>query len=59
MWSVENPVEESVVKNVNWIYTQNNLKKCELIQIVDPQMFLNVYRYLGHLLGFPRPYYYY
>lgn len=59
MWTVERAVEEFRGKNVDWTYPQIQLSSGEFVQIPYPQLFFSVYRYLRHLLGFPRPYYYY
>lgn len=59
MWSVERAVEEFRGKNVDLSYPQNEALSCEFVQSPFPQLFFSVYRDLRHLLGFPRPYYYY
>lgn len=59
MWSVERVVEEFRGKNVDLSYPQNRSSNRAVVQNPYPQLFFSVYRYLRHLLGFPRPYYYY
>lgn len=59
MWTVERGVEEFARKNVDSTYPQNRPFSVGFVQRAYPQLFFSVYRYLRHLLGFPRPYYYY
>ncbi len=59
MWTVGKVVEEFARKNVDSTYPQNRRFSVEFVQRLYPQLFFSVYRYLRHLLGFPRPYYYY
>lgn len=56
---MENPVENPGGKNVDCSYPQIITKSTLFIQRVYPQLFFSVYKGLGDLLGFPRPYYYY
>lgn len=59
MWTVERGVEEFLGKTVDSSYPQKQLSSPGFVQSPYPQTFFSVYRYLRHLLGFPRPYYYY
>jgi hypothetical protein len=59
MWTVDRLVEGSGGRNVDLSYPQISQVSCELVQRLYPQLFFSVYRHLGDLLGFPRPYYYY
>lgn len=59
MWTVERVVEESGGWFVDPSYPQNRTVFSRFMQSRYPQLFFSVYRDLGDLLGFPRPYYYY
>jgi hypothetical protein len=59
MWTVDRVVEGSGGRNVDLSYPQFSKNPWQLVQRLYPQLFFSVYTYLGDLLGFPRPYYYY
>lgn len=59
MWTVDSPVDEGGVINVDSSYPQFSPTLQEVGHIGNPQVSFSVYSNLEDLLGFPRSYYYY
>ncbi len=59
MWAVYFSVGNPVRRNVDRSYPPKSQISAKVIKRFYPQPLFSVYSSLEHLLGFPRPYYYY